>query len=115
MEELKKKSCTPCDGGIVPLVREEFAPYLDQVKFWTVIEDDTKLMREFTFKDFKAALDFVNAAGEIAEDEGHHPNIYLHGWNKVKVTLYTHAIKGLSENDFILAAKIDAIECGAQG
>jgi 4a-hydroxytetrahydrobiopterin dehydratase len=112
MDDLKKKRCVPCESGSVPMSRQEFAKYLDQVKDWTVIDEDTKLMREFTFKDFKTALDFVNLAGEIAEDEGHHPNIYLHSWNKVKVTVYTHSIKGLSENDFILAAKINAIECG---
>jgi 4a-hydroxytetrahydrobiopterin dehydratase len=110
MEELKKKKCVPCEGGLDPLAREEFTKYLDQVKEWAVIDNDKKLEREFTFKDFKQALNFVNSAGEIAENEGHHPNIYIHSWNKVKMTVYTHAIDGLSENDFILAAKIDAIE-----
>lgn len=109
MEELKKKKCVPCEGGLSPMTREEFTKYLDQVQKWRVIDNDTKLEREFTFKDFKEALNFVNRSGEIAEDEGHHPNIYIHSWNKVKMTVYTHAIAGLSENDFILAAKIDAV------
>jgi len=109
MEDLIKLKCIPCEGGIDPLTRKEFSTYLDQVSDWAVIDNDTKIQREFTFKDFKEALDFVNAAGEIAEEEGHHPNIYIHSWNKVEMTLYTHAINGLSENDFILAAKIDAI------
>lgn len=113
MEELIKRSCIPCEGDLVRLTREEFAKYLDQVSFWTVIDENTKLTREFTFKDFKEALNFVNIVGEIADDEGHHPNIYLHSWNKVKITIYTHAINGLSENDFIMAAKIDGIECEA--
>lgn len=109
MEDLIKLKCIPCEGGIDPLTRKEFSIYLDQVSDWAVIDNDAKIQREFTFKDFKEALDFVNAAGEIAEEEGHHPNICIHSWNKVKMTLYTHAINGLSENDFILAAKIDAI------
>lgn len=110
MDELKKKSCIPCESGLAPLKQEEFLPYLEQVPAWTVIDDNTKIMREFSFRDFKTALDFVNVVGEVADDEGHHPNIYLHSWNKVKITIYTHVIKGLSENDFILAAKIDALE-----
>jgi 4a-hydroxytetrahydrobiopterin dehydratase len=109
MEDLVRLKCIPCEGGLDPLTRKEFSIYLDQVSDWTVIDNDTRIQREFTFKDFKEALDFVNAAGEIAEEEGHHPNICIHSWNKVKMTLYTHAINGLSENDFILAAKIDAI------
>jgi 4a-hydroxytetrahydrobiopterin dehydratase len=110
MDDLKTKKCIPCEGGLDAMTREEFSKYLGQVKDWSVIDNDTKIEREFTFKDFKEALAFVNAAGEIAEAEGHHPNIYIHSWNKVKMTVYTHAINGLSENDFILAAKIDAIE-----
>ena len=109
MEDLIKLKCIPCEGGIDPLTRTDFSIYLDQVSDWAVIDNDTKIQREFTFKDFKEALDFVNAAGDIAEEEGHHPNICIHSWNKVKMTIYTHAINGLSENDFILAAKIDAI------
>lgn len=109
MEQLKKKKCVPCEGGLSPMTRDQFAKYLDQVKQWKVIDNDTKIEREFTFKDFKEALNFVNKTGEIAELEGHHPNIYIHSWNKVKMTVYTHAIGGLSENDFILAAKIDDV------
>jgi len=109
MDDLKTKKCIPCEGGLAAMTREEFSKYLDQVNDWSVIDNDTKIEREFTFKDFIEALAFVNAAGEIAEKEGHHPNIYIHSWNKVKMTVYTHSINGLSENDFILAAKIDAI------
>ena len=110
MENLAKQKCIPCEGGIDPLTRQEFSPYLEQVSEWAVIDNDTKIEREFAFKDFKGALAFVNAVGAIAEEEGHHPNLFLHSWNKVKITLYTHAISGLSENDFILAAKIDTIK-----
>ena len=76
---------------------------------WTVIRVH-ELQKEFLFKDFKAALAFVNHVGTIAEKEGHHPNLFLHGWNKVTITLFTHAIGGLSTNDFIVAAKIDALK-----
>ncbi|MCI0531753.1 MAG: 4a-hydroxytetrahydrobiopterin dehydratase, partial [candidate division Zixibacteria bacterium] len=80
-----------------------------QVEKWNIL-DDKMLEQEFAFKNFKEALKFVNACGEIAEADGHHPNLFLHSWNKVKVTLYTHAIDGLSINDFVVAAKIDKIK-----
>lgn len=92
------------------MTQDETKPYLEEVKDWQVVKPkgiDT-LRREFKFKDFKEALNFVNKIGEIAEEEGHHPDIEL-GWGKVKVELSTHAIGGLSVNDFILAAKIDKI------
>jgi 4a-hydroxytetrahydrobiopterin dehydratase len=94
---------------MVALSRAEFAPYLEQTPKWGISDQDRKLEREFEFENFEEALKFVNAVGEIAEYEGHHPNIYLHSWNKVKLILYTHAIGGLSDNDFVLAAKIDDI------
>jgi 4a-hydroxytetrahydrobiopterin dehydratase len=109
MEKLSDKKCAPCEGGVEPLTREQFSVYLEQVHKWTVV-DDKKLERTFTFKDFAAALEFVNAVGAIAEGEGHHPDIYLFGWNKVKITLFTHAIGGLSINDFSVATKIDKVE-----
>jgi len=109
MDSLATKKCEACEGGVDPLTRTDFEPYLEQVTEWNVIEDDTKIEREFEFKDFQTALDFINKAGEIAEDEGHHPDIFLHSWNKVKFTLYTHAIGGLSINDFVVASKIDRI------
>ena len=106
IEKLTKQKCVSCEGGIAPLTREQFSNYLDQVKDWTVV-DDKKIEREFTCKDFVKALEFINAAGAVAEQVGHHPDILLHGWNKVRYTLWTHAIGGLSLNDFIVAAKID--------
>lgn len=108
MQELTNIKCVPCEGGIPALTRREFTPFLSQIKEWQVL-DDKKIEREFLFKDFAEALKFVNACGEIAEREGHHPDLLLHSWNKVKVTLYTHAIGGLSMNDFVLAAKIDKL------
>ena len=91
-----------------PLTRAQFEKYLPQVPSWTVVEDK-KIEKDFKFKDFKEALSFVNRVGAIAEKENHHPDINLHNWNKVKITLSTHAIKGLSDNDFIMAAKIDLL------
>ncbi|HKK20757.1 MAG TPA: 4a-hydroxytetrahydrobiopterin dehydratase [candidate division Zixibacteria bacterium] len=110
MEDLKTKHCVPCEGGVDPLTRPEFSGYLEQITGWQVIEDDKKIQRDFQFKDFPEALKFVNAVGAIAEDEGHHPDINLHSWNKVRITLYTHAIGGLSINDFVVASRIDRIK-----
>lgn len=109
MTELSEKKCIPCHFATTkPLKREELSQYLDQTPDWEVI-DDLKIEKKFKFKNFKEALAFVNKVGVIAEQEQHHPNIYLHGWNKVKITLVTHAIKGLSINDFIIAAKMDKL------
>lgn len=105
--QLSEKKCRACEGWEKPFTKEEAEKYLKQVKNWTLT--DNGIEKEFVFKDFKGALEFINKVGEIAEDEGHHPDIYLHSYRKVKITLSTHAIKGLSENDFILASKIDKI------
>ena len=91
-----------------PLMAEEIEKYLPEVTGWELLEDK-KIRREFRFKDFKEAMAFVNKVANLAESEGHHPDIYLHSWNKVRLDLSTHAIGGLSENDFILAAKINNI------
>lgn len=107
MDTLTSKKCVPCEGGETPLKRSEFEVYLPQVKYWSVIKGDKYIERDFKFKNFKDALGFVNQVGKLAELEGHHPDIYLHNWRKVRLTLSTHAIKGLSQNDFIMAAKID--------
>ncbi len=106
--DLLSKKCVPCEGGVKPLSQSSAQEYLREVPDWTLLEDK-KIENNYLFKDFKKALDFVNQVGDIAEEEQHHPDILLHGWNKVKVTLFTHAIKGLSENDFIVAAKVDKL------
>ena len=106
---LAQHHCVPCEGGVDPLTRKEFAPYLEIVKDWKVASDEKAISREFKLKDFKKALEFVNMIGDIAEKEGHHPDILLYEWNKVGITLTTHAVKGLSVNDFVLASKIDLI------
>jgi len=106
--DLTKQKCVPCEGGTKPFDKKETDKYLSMVKGWSV-DEEKKIKKEFKFKDFKEALNFVNKIGNIAESENHHPNIYLYGWNKVRITLTTHAIKGLSINDFILASKIDRV------
>lgn len=105
--QLSEKNCVPCEGGVKPFTRQEAKRYLKQVNGWFIVRKEIE--KEFKFKDFKEALGFINKVGDIAEEEDHHPDIYLHSYKRVKITLSTHAIKGLSENDFILAAKIDKI------
>ena len=109
-ENLTVKNCAPCEGGVDTMTRKDFEPYLEQVSEWDVVENDKKIERDFQFKDFPQALEFVNKVGDIAEDEGHHPDIFIHGWNNVKISLWTHAIDGLSINDFIVATKVDKVE-----
>jgi 4a-hydroxytetrahydrobiopterin dehydratase len=104
-EALASKQCVPCEGGVPPLSSEEISRLLMQVDGWTV-SDGKKLAKTYTFPDFVQALAFVNRAGAVAEAEGHHPDLFL-TWGKVGVEVWTHAIGGLSENDFILAAKLD--------
>ena len=106
---LKNKKCVPCEKSGPPMLPLEIEKYRKELKSeWEVIEH-TKIRKEFKFKDFKMAMAFVNEVADIAEFEGHHPDISIH-WNKVAIELWTHAVGGLSENDFIVAAKIDAIE-----
>lgn len=91
-----------------PLSEEEIKRFLPQIFRWEVL-DNRKILREFIFGDFKFAMKFVNKVADLAENEGHHPDILIHGWNKVRMEVLTHAIGGLSENDFILAAKINTL------
>jgi len=107
-QPLTKQKCVPCEGNIKPLTREQFRHYLPMVPEWSVIEDKT-IERDFRFKNFVEAIDFINKVAKTAEEEGHHPDISLHNWNKVRFSLMTHAIEGLFLNDFILAAKIDRL------
>jgi len=107
MSELSSKHCAPCEKGTPPLGEEEVGRLAAQLDGWSV-EGGKSLVKEYRFPDFREALAFVNRLGEVAEREGHHPDIYL-TWGKVKVELSTHSIGGLSENDFILAAKADQV------
>jgi 4a-hydroxytetrahydrobiopterin dehydratase len=108
MTDLTKQKCIPCEVGGVPLTPAEISAYAANRPLWKVSADQKKISRTFTFKDFKASLDFVNKVGTLAESEGHHPDISIH-YNKVALELWTHAVGGLFVNDFILAAKIDAL------
>lgn len=105
---LTAKTCIPCRGGVPPLTRDEAERLHTEVPDWALTDGATWIEREFRFADFVSALDFVNKVGEIAERDGHHPDLSM-GWGYCKVTLQTHKIKGLHENDFIVAAKIDAL------
>jgi 4a-hydroxytetrahydrobiopterin dehydratase len=107
MIDLAQKKCVACEGTEAPMSREEAGVLLKQLNGWILSGDARWISKEFKFKNFKEALEFTDKVGAIAEEEGHHPDIQL-SWGKVVVELTTHAIKGLSENDFILAAKIDA-------
>ncbi len=104
--DLTTKRCVPCEGGVPALDADAVAALLPQVPAWTA--RDAKLHRTFQFPDFIAAMRFVNAMADVAEGEGHHPDFLVH-YNRVDVTIWTHATGGLTENDFILAAKIDAL------
>jgi 4a-hydroxytetrahydrobiopterin dehydratase len=105
-ESLASKHCVPCHGGVPRLKGAEIEPLLAQLEGWRVIEEH-HLSKEYKFKNFADALAFVNRVGEVAEAEGHHPDIEF-GWGYARVIIYTHAIGGLSESDFILAARLDA-------
>ncbi|MBI3115240.1 MAG: 4a-hydroxytetrahydrobiopterin dehydratase [Candidatus Kerfeldbacteria bacterium] len=110
MHDLTQKKCVPCEGGSPPASDEEIARLLPQVPRWQIVEVDgvKRLTKTFRFKDFVESVAFVNRVKDIAEAEGHHPDLHI-SWNTVRVENWTHAVKGLHENDFILAAKIDAL------
>jgi 4a-hydroxytetrahydrobiopterin dehydratase len=111
MSELASRSCVPCRGGVPPLKGKELAeihkqvPDFDQWK----VTNEHHISRTFTFPDFVKALDFVNRVGAVAEEQGHHPDIFL-TWGKAEITLWTHKVDGLTESDFIMAAKIDRLQ-----
>jgi len=107
-EELKMQRCVPCEGGVPPVRGGELTALAGEVDDGWKVVDEHHIEREFSFPDFAKALEFTNAVGAIAEDEGHHPDIEL-GWGRVNVKLWTHAAGGLTKNDFIVAAKIDAL------
>ena len=111
MEDLSKKKCVPCEGGIPAFNLEEIHKYLKKVDGWDVLEDNEKnyfIERSFKFKNYTDSEKFILEVGKIAEKEGHHPDISF-GWGYAKIRISTHAIKGLAESDFILAAKINNI------
>ena len=107
MNDLAQRQCVPCRGGVPPLPSEEIAKLLTQLEGWEVVAEH-HLRKEYKFEDFKTTQAFVNRIGEIAEEQWHHPDI-CYGWGRAEVTIWTHKIDGLTESDFILAAKIDQL------
>lgn len=105
---LSSRKCVPCEGGTPPMPHEDALRLLPQAPEWAMADDGRSISRKFTFKTYRAAQAFVNKVADVAEAEGHHPDIAW-SWNRVTFTLTTHAAKGLTENDFIMAAKIDKI------
>src|SRR5260370_16534408 len=105
MIALVERRCAPCRGNTPPLRAEEIQAMAQEVPGWDVVEG--KLTRDVKLANFKEALALVNQIGDLAEQEGHHPDLIIHSWNHVRIELYTHSIKGLSDNDFILPAKIN--------
>ena len=106
--ELDQKTCVPCRGGVPPLTEREAGLMLAEVPEWGLFDGATRVCRRFTCEDFASAMGFVAKVGELAEIEGHHPDVTF-GWGYAEIMFYTHKINGLHENDFILAAKIDRI------
>ncbi len=108
MNNLTAKHCIPCEGGVDPLTPDQIAEYKKQLKQEWFVKNGTKLHRVFSFDTFMQSIDFINKIAQIAEEEQHHPDMYIF-FNKVQIELFTHAIGGLHENDFILAAKIEEL------
>ncbi|HEV2911798.1 MAG TPA: 4a-hydroxytetrahydrobiopterin dehydratase [Pyrinomonadaceae bacterium] len=107
MSNLSGRQCVPCRGGVPPMRGAEIVALLGELDGWEVIEEH-HLLKNYEFRDFREALAFVNRVGQVAEQEGHHPDICF-GWGRAEVKIWTHKIDGLTESDFILAAKIDAL------
>ncbi len=108
-DELVTKKCKPCEGGVDPISGDEAARQVAQLAGWSLTSDGKKIRKEWTLKNFMAGIRFFNDIAKVAEDDNHHPDLHLWGYRSVAVELTTHAIGGLSENDFILAAKIDQL------
>ena len=108
-EELVQKKCKPCEGGVEPYSPEEAKEQLKQLNGWRLTHDGQRIRKDWKVKNFMAGIKFFNACADLAEDDGHHPDLHIEGYRNVSVELWTHAIGGLSENDFILAAKIDEL------
>jgi len=107
MNDLASRQCVPCRGGVPPMKKEEIEKLLKELDGWEAI-DDHHLRKTYLSKNFREALDFVNLVGNLAEEQGHHPDIWF-GWGKAEISIWTHKIDGLTESDFVLAAKIDKL------
>jgi 4a-hydroxytetrahydrobiopterin dehydratase len=108
-EQLVAKKCKPCEGGVEACPIEEARSQLSNLPGWYLTHDGQRIRKDWTVKSFVAGMDFFNRVAQLAEGDGHHPDLHLEGYRKVWIELWTHAIGGLSENDFILAAKIDQV------
>jgi len=108
-EELARKRCTPCEGGTPALSRDEAERLAQSVPGWSLSPDARRISRSWTVKNFMAGIDFFNKVAALAEAEGHHPDLHLEGYRNLSIAIWTHAASGLTENDFILAAKIDEL------
>lgn len=108
-EELTQKRCVPCEGGVAPYTPDQAREQLAQLAGWSLSPDGLRIRKSWVMKNFMAAIDFFRQVADLAESEGHHPDLHLERYRHVTVELWTHAIGGLSENDFILAAKIDRL------
>lgn len=107
--DLANKRCVPCEGGVPPLSDEEAEALVASVPGWTISADSQQISRSWTVKNFVAGIDFLNKVAALAEEEGHHPDLHLEGYRQVTIVVWTHAVGGLTENDFILAAKINEL------
>jgi 4a-hydroxytetrahydrobiopterin dehydratase len=112
---LSDQHCVPCEGGVPPLTGTELREKLQAVALWQLTPDGKRIRREWRVKDFATALDYFRRVGDIAEAEDHHPDLHLTGYRNVAIEISTHAIGGLSQNDFILAAKIDKLPVALKG
>jgi len=108
-EQLTSKKCRPCEGGVDKLTSAQAQEQLGVLAAWSLTDDGRRIRKDWEVKNFRAGMDFLNRVAEVAEQEGHHPDVHLEGYRHVWIEIWTHAIGGLSENDFILAAKIDQL------
>lgn len=108
-DQLTKKKCAPCEGGVDPYTPEQATDQLKELPGWRITREGQRIRKDWVVKNFMAGIDFFNRCAEVAESDGHHPDLHIEGYRNVSVELWTHAIGGLSENDFILAAKIDQL------
>ena len=115
VEELVRKKCVPCEGGVPALTRPAAEAQLKRLSGWRLAQDGQRIRKEWVVKNFMAGIEFFNRVAELAEEEGHHPDLHLEGYRNLAIEIWTHAIGGLSENDFILAAKIDTLPVKLKG
>lgn len=108
-EQLRQKKCVPCEGGVPKLTPNEAAEQIQKLQGWELTHNAERIRKKWTVKNFLAGMRFFNDVARVAEAEGHHPDLHLEGYRNVSIEIWTHAIGGLSENDFILAAKIDEL------